>query len=721
MNRFPHQFPRLRRFCIFVAIAAGMVAAHALFTRVSVAHAELTPGTFHRLTPQECGVDVTNVLFDGGAGVAFADLNGDDLLDIYVAMGDGVSNYFYLNNGDGYFTDVASTSGVGYVLNTKGVKAADYDNDGDTDLFITNREGDNRLYQNDGTGNFTDVTVAANLDFYVGPYPACCGACWGDYDLDGYLDLYVINYGSSNILFRNKGDGTFENTTFSAGVDNPCTEQGCSQPYKLDFEAVWVDYNNDRYPDLYIATDFYQGNTLYHNNGDGTFTDVSVASGAGIDMGGMGIAVTDVDDNGYMDIYVTNEPDMGQPSGIRDNVLFMNNGDGTFTRREKEYKVTVRRLGWGCAFLDYDNDGDEDLYVVNDKNGTGQTSTSSANMFMRNDGASFTDVTDVLGVGDDGEGFGCAVGDYNNDGFVDMFVHNKNTPSVFYQNVPNTNNWIKIRLVGTVSNRDGVGARIRVRAGGGAVSSHKVVMAGASYLSQHSTHLVFGLGTYTRASLIRVTWPSGIVDVFNSVPGNRFIEITEGQGMTQVPVFITGFNAIANDDGIAMDWSLVSDEPMRGFRILRREIGTGAELYLGGGQLIDIAARSYVDADVRGGTTYEYSLIIVMPDGSEIRSQPSRATALRAGLLLEQNYPNPFNPTTSIRYSMPEAAFVELAIHDVQGRRVAVLVNGFETEGPHEVLWDGRDLNHETVGTGVYFYRLRVGERILTRKMLLVK
>ena len=306
---------------------------------------------------------------DYGSGAAFADFDGDGNMDLYVVMGKNQPNRLYQYDGTGLYTDQAVAMGCADTRWGTSVKVADYDNDGDKDIFLANNGGPNRLFMNDGNGAFTDVTVAAGMSYSGMSH----GAAWCDYDNDGFLDLYVSNHERvANQLYHNKGDGTFEDLAVAAGV---------TDDDKPSYEIAWFDYDNDGDSDLYISEDKMRGNVFYRNNGDGTFTDVSVASGANIVMNGMGIAQGDYNNDGFVDLYITNT-DEG-------HVLLRNNGNGTFTDRAAVLGVTANQIGWGTAFLDYDNDGDLDIYAVHwamspmqDSGATNSTETTAAHLRM---------------------------------------------------------------------------------------------------------------------------------------------------------------------------------------------------------------------------------------------------------------------------------------------------------------------------------------------------
>lgn len=307
------------------------------------------------------GIDITYNPFNSttyfGGGISFVDFNSDGLDDISVSTYLNGDLKFYQNNGTG-FTELSTFSIL--TDNTDEVKQIswiDYDNDGDQDAYIISAQGKSILYRNDGSNTFTDVTSSAGLSSFTN-YPAY-GVAWADINHDSYLDFYIVFWKLSptynNILYKNNGDGTFTDITTSAGVGNM---DGIS------FMPTFIDINNDKYPDLYVVNDKNTGNRLYKNNGDETFTDISVSSGTNLAMGAMGVAVGDYDNNGFLDIYVSNSPTVG-------NKLLKNNGNETFTDVSISAGVTFNKIGWGVNFVDYDNDGHLDVYAAS---GMGSTS-----------------------------------------------------------------------------------------------------------------------------------------------------------------------------------------------------------------------------------------------------------------------------------------------------------------------------------------------------------
>lgn len=465
-----------------------------------------------------------------GAGATMVDLNHDGNLDIILPTFTGDPIKILQNNGDGTFTDITYSTEILNAEESKNILVADYDNDGDEDIFIVNYFSASRLYQNDGDGTFTDVSESAGITMAS---LSSRVACWLDIDNDSFLDLYVLNREliDNNILYYNNGDGTFTDITESAGVVAP-SEAG--------LVIATLDYNNNGLMDIYVGNDKDTGNILFHNNGDKTFTDVSFASHTDLVFSTMGLAVADYDGNGYLDIYVTNL-DEG-------NALLKNNGDGTFTNVATDLGIQVNKVCWGTVFADYDNDGWVDLHVATGCDmGLGMCNPDwpgynpgidNRDMLYQNQGnGSFINVSESSGLDDNYMNYGSTMGDIDNDGFVDIYVLSEGITSRLYKNMgsyTSTNNWIQVQLTGTESNRNGIGARVEVVADGH--TQIQEVRCGSSYCGQNSFTLNFGIGNGELVDTLRIKWPSGILDEFyNSIP-NQVIEIIEGTGENHLQI-----------------------------------------------------------------------------------------------------------------------------------------------------------------------------------------
>jgi uncharacterized membrane protein YraQ (UPF0718 family) len=502
-------------------------------------------------------------VFPMGAGVVVFDFDGDGYQDIYVSDSAG-PNPLYRNNGDGTFEDVAGAAGVDDPDGRgNGGCAADYDNDGDRDLYVTNY-GSSKLFANDGGGTFTDVTMPAGLDDSESVYRST-GCAWGDYDRDGYVDLIVVRYlyevdpatvvrgdFSSFVevmaLSHNNGDGTFTNVTSILGDTNRPTENTYGEPignlWGAGFQPGWADLDNDGDADLYVVNDWgpnAQPNVLWRNDGAGPdggwrFTDISTESGADAAINGMGLAIADYDLDGFLDMYVTN---------IGDNILLRNQGSGlAFVDAASDAGAGIGSIGdtervtWGAAFLDYDNDGLQDLYVV-----SGFLSMPIApdfdvyqreqpNVLLRNAGNGiFNDVSVISGANDQGMGRGGAYLDYDNDGCLDLFVANLGQKTKLFQNnCLSGHNWLVIETVGAASNRDGIGTRIELIVDG--TTQIREIAAGGSQMGQNMLEAHFGLGKAEVVESITLRWPSGQVQTLTGVDVNQRLTIAEPSGET---------------------------------------------------------------------------------------------------------------------------------------------------------------------------------------------
>jgi|ERR1700754_290570 len=494
-------------------------------------------------------------------GVALLDYDNDGYLDIYlvnsltadmVKTNQKTKSLLYHNNGDGTFSDVTDKAGIGDIGWGMGVATGDYDNDGFEDIYVTCL-GPNYLFKNNGNGTFTNVTQKAG----VNDPRWSTGASFVDYDNDGKLDLFVSNYvdfdinnlpefgkgrscqfkgipvqcgprglaGAGDSLYHNNGDGTFTDVTKKAGVTDPDGYYGLG--------VICSDLDDDGLVDIFVANDSVP-NFLYHNNGDGTFKDVGFPSGTavnenGSEQGSMGVTLGDYDHDGKLDLFITNFDDDY-------NVLYHNNGRGSFTDVSYPAKVAAVSLpyvGWGTKFFDYDNDGWVDLLVVNGHVYPQLPTYKQRNLVHHNNrDGTFTEVGAQLGppFNEKQSGRGAAFGDIDNDGDVDVVINNLDGACQLLRNDGgNTNKSIVIKTVGTKSNRDGIGARVSMVAGD--LKQVEDVHSGGSYISQNDLRIHFGLENRTKVDLIEVRWPSGAVDKVTGVNANKILTIKEGQGL----------------------------------------------------------------------------------------------------------------------------------------------------------------------------------------------
>ena len=487
----------IRTLTTIIAISIpGLVAAQISFTE---SHSAL--GVTHQST---------GALQTGG--VSTADFNQDGLDDITLASGDGDPLLFLQNTGSG-FTPVSLN--IINVEKTKQISWVDFDNDGDLDFFCANLDGANELWENNGSMSFTNITTSAGLDMSGS---RTFTFDWGDYNRDGWLDLYVTNnvYGTiydtvySNYLYKNNRDGSFTNVTQYAGVPDS---------NKNPLAVTFADINNDLWPDLFIASDKMQGNVMFKNGGTGRFADISMPSGANQHICSMSSGTGDPNNDGYLDFYVTNSP----PG----NVFLVNNGNETFTESAASNGVGFYDESWGALFIDADNDGDHDLYV---SGGAIPPTTNSAAMYENNGNAMFTQLTSsAIGMAADVVvSHANAFGDFNNDGFPDMVVNNMAPANshVWMNDASSGNNWLKVKLQGTVSNEDAYGTAIDFYHNG--TYQKRYHYCQGSFLSQKTPALMLGLGSDTLVDSLVIHWPSGLMETYTNVSGNQEVTYVEG-------------------------------------------------------------------------------------------------------------------------------------------------------------------------------------------------
>ena len=444
---------------------------------------------------------------------AWGDYDNDGFIDLVGANGgpsQSENEFLYRNDGAGAFTKVTALN----VVTNGGFSFAaawgDYDNDGCLDLFIPNLGQKNFLYRNnDNNSTFNRITTG-NIANDIGNSVACA---WGDYDNDGFLDLFVANRsGQRNFLYHNNGAGAFTRITSGAIVTDIGNSEGCA----------WGDYDNDGFLDLFVAN-LGQRNFLYHNNGDGTFNKVTTGSIATDVANSVCAAWGDYDNDGYLDLFVS--------SFGGNNLLYRNNRDGTFTRITSGRIVTDGGDSVGCTWGDYDNDGYIDLFVSN--------ASGQRNFLYRNSGGgTFEKITAGNIVSDGGDSIGCAWGDYDNDGFLDLFVANRSGQNNFlYHNDGNGNHWLRIKCVGTVSNRAAIGSKIRIKAtlAGTERWQLRQVSGGDGENNSDSLMAQFGLGDAIVVEIVRVEWPSGAVQEFRNAAVNQTLTVTEPPRLAASP------------------------------------------------------------------------------------------------------------------------------------------------------------------------------------------
>ena len=513
-----------------------------------------------------------------GCGVAFYDYDNDGWLDIFLVNGSRLegfppgkepTSHLFKNNRDGTFTDVTLKAGLAHSGWGQGVCIGDYDNDGFDDLFVT-YYGKNVLYHNNGDGTFTDVSEKAGVAGKKTRWGTGCA--FVDYDRDGHLDLFVANYidldlatapvpesgpclykavmvacgppgltGGKNILYHNNGDGTFTDVSESAGILQVNGTFGLG--------VLTADFDNDGWPDIYVANDSTQS-LLYQNKKNGKFVDIGMDSGSALSadgkpQAGMGVSAADYDLDGNLDIVKTNFA--GDTPSLYHNLGGGNFEDATFTAGLGAH---TQYLGWGCGFFDMDNDGWPDILICNGhvypeveqlKTEAGYAQRKLLYRNLRN--RRFEDVSEQAGPGISAPSAsrGCAFGDFDNDGDIDIVVNTVNDfPQLLRCDSRTENNWIKVKLIGTKSNRSGIGARLKCVTRSPENKPHEQideVRSGGSYISQNDLRIHFGLGKAEKIDLLEIRWPSGQVDTLKDVKPDRLVFVKEGEGVVRTMQF----------------------------------------------------------------------------------------------------------------------------------------------------------------------------------------
>ena len=500
---------------------------------------------------------------DMGSGAAFADIDNDGDLDLYIVNIRGPltadtrvgseNNALYRNDGDGTFTEITDIAGVGHQGYGMGCVFADVDGDGNLDLYVTNY-GANVLYRNNGNGTFTDVTQTAG----IGCELWSTGAAFADVDGDSDLDLYVCNYVTydlkkleqmqaeslqsgkpvpsalnphvfepqDNVFYRNNGDGTFTDVT---------TEVGIAATGGRSMQCIFSDFDNDNDLDLYVANDT-SVNHVYRNEGNGAFTDVSNESWAADFRGSMGLAAGDYDDDGDIDLFISHWVD--EENTLYRNLLKEDPSNKHIRFVDESYsamlaEVSIKQIGWGTALFDYDNDGDLDIFVTNGSTFQElrhpEVLIPQVDALYRNEGnGSFSDVSESTGITGlpTRVGRGATFGDYDNDGDVDIFIVNNHAPPTLLRNEGgNRNGWLHVELIGTDGNRNAIGAKIQLKTADR--TQLREVYAGDSYMSANSFITEFGIGNATQVETLQVTWLNGNVQKLHNIPANQRVQVKQ--------------------------------------------------------------------------------------------------------------------------------------------------------------------------------------------------
>ena len=690
------------------------------------------------------------------ARVVFGDFDNDGYPDILHR--DFAGQHVLLHNeGEGQFAPWPTAITTDHPLQAPemGFSAADYDNDGDLDLYIptpgiippfTILPPERDVLLRNDMGTFRDVTREANLDDAT----SSLASIWLDYDLDGDLDLCVshLDLGpeTDNNLYRNRGDGTFEDVTAAVGLDVPMGGA---------LGMAGADFNEDGWPDLYFAL-FLAPNRLFLSDGQGKFEDATSGEIA-IEGNTWGLAVGDIDNDGHLDIFQPNLS-LTQP-GEEDflpsrSPMLQNLGAGLFLDITEGVGlgVLIGKNVSGGSLVDIDNDGDLDL-----------TFLSPRSLFINNGDLTFVEADSRGGislgaVGDnlDGGGRHSSVGDYDLDGFPDVFIGGTSEARIdsvtllwpeyaggLHRNQGNDHHYLRVELVGVQSNRSGIGAKLLATAG----DLHQIrEILGGKGRDQDELVAHFGLGPRTQVDSLEIRWPSGQIDLFTDIPADQKIRAFEGRDEYHVAEPTTwtvepptSLN-YGETNSIAAVVNVALYEP--GAEIARvhadlSSLGGPADVPLE--DLGDGAYRLETDFSVGGDPISPHVAILIEQETSlgmrwtrltrtvTLAGAPITAiledhtSSLPSSFALDQNHPNPFNSATVIRFSLPQTVDISLSLYNLTGQQVATLVSGKREAGTYTLRWDGRDDQGRNLASGVYLYRLRAGAQMQTRKLLLLR
>ncbi len=540
------------------------------------------------------------------SGIAYGDYDNDGDEDLYVSVMNG-DNILYQNQGNGTFINVTVAAGVAVSVTSTTSVWGDINNDGHLDLYVGNYENPNQLFLNNGDGTFSNISISAGVDHNSKPR----SIMMADIDNDGLVDIYVANLSKANVLYKNKGDSTFVDHTAVSGTYD----------YQIAMGSIFFDYDNDGDQDLYLTHDSYQKYILYQNQGNGTFTNVSQASGTDFAGQGMGVDFADFNNDGHLDMYISN---------LGPNTFFKNNGDGTFSDIAQQLGVDDWGMGWGTFFMDADNDGLTDLYLINDS-----FFSPNPNVMYQNTG---NDTFNVVSANTDLESMYSALGgasaDVDNDGLIDFSVAITGSQGnqLFKNSYSGNNHWIKIKTEGTVSNRAGIGTRVEIHANG--TMQINEVAAGRGYASANSLTLHFGVGNATIVDSIVLKWSSGQRDVYYNLTADQYLLAIEGTSLT--PMIFTNIDKI---------------HPLT----------------------IDI-----------------------------------------------KTFPNPFIQSTQFDFSLKKSNKITLNIYDLQGKLVKQLLHQNLDAGQHSIHWDGTNDLGSKLLSGNYFYHFQSDMQISTGKIILL-
>ena len=463
-------------------------------------------------------------------GLALGDYDNDGREDLYVSALNGGPNRLYRNMGNFIFQDVSAQAGVNYSGTSKVSSWGDIDNDGDPDLYVGNRDEDDVLYINQGDGTFTEETSARGI---YNPAPTSA-VLFSDINRDGWLDIYIGNMHQPNIMYLNDGTGHFTDHAEASGATDDAVAMG----------SVFFDFDLDGDEDLYLPHDAQVPYILYRNDGNVQFTNISSEANVNYAGFGMGAEVGDFNQDGYMDIYITN---------LYDNVLYQNMGDGTFESVGEAMHVNDYGMGWGSVFADFDNDRLQDIYVSNDFN-----FSPYENVLYHNLGNDFETVSEGDPCESPYAGYATVASDLNDDGLMDLLVANSGAPGVqLFENVSAvSNHYVAFRLDGVESNSDAIGARIEVHTASGI--QYDQVISSSGYAANNGRWIHFGLGDDEVVDLLKIYWPSGAVEEFQNLSADKKFAIIEGIGIftatKEINNTIKPCQMISSDDALTISF-----------------------------------------------------------------------------------------------------------------------------------------------------------------------
>jgi len=677
------------------------------------------------------GITVTGGL-SGTASASFNDFNNDGFADLYIISRN--TGQYFANNQNGQFTLIPATPSLPSNKTLQVGIAGDYDNDGDLDIFVGSDNGMQCfLFRNDGGNTFADVSIATGISSIV---TRTFGASWFDFDNNGFLDLILGTISEpNNIFLENSGNETFIDKT---------NEVNLNGLFSNTRGIATGDYDNDGDIDVFISNVGVTSNHFFRNEGT-TFSEIAQSLGLALPGNGShGAEFVDYDNDGDLDLL------------FGDIVRLFRNDNGSFIDVTVSAGLNLGAIPFrGSSFNDLDNDGDLDIIIL--ANLVGQ----KASVYENNGNGTFTDVTATSGLDGTlpGRYHTLAMSDYDNDGRTDLFIGlDPNSQHLLYRNITPIRNWVKIKLIGTLSNKAAIGARIELTAGG--KKQFREVNGGEGYRTQDDIVQHFGLADETLIQSIKVSWPSGNVQVLKNVAVNQIMTIFEGEVditvslNVPVPIIVPAGGSIfdmtvtvdnSSDSTLnAQVWNTVTLLDFGG-----EEIGPVGRIPVmpisvpAFGQFSTTFSNFEFPGGVRPGSylfnwkvgtfpnveldrdSFGFSKAVgptLTKAGDDVWGlSPVKEATVPEKFSLEQNYPNPFNPETEIRFQLPEARDVQLTICNLKGQKIRTLVNAMKETGFHSVSWNGKDSAGNVVASGVYIYRMKAGEFVDAKKLTLLR